>query len=242
MPKEQQPHPPAAKHPERVQEMFGRIVPRYDLMNRVMSGGMDGRWRRLAAGKANPRDARILDLGTGTGDFARELRRQSARQVVGADFTRGMLTTASLKPGLRGDSGLSWVQADVLQLPFPNQSFDAVTSGFLLRNLADLQQGLNEMLRVLVPGGRFVSLDITHPPQSPLGSVLRFGFQHVVTPIAGLISGDRSAYSYLPSSLEGYPAPDELAAMLETAGAIDVGYQRLGGGSVALHFGHKPPA
>ncbi|HJN93558.1 MAG TPA: class I SAM-dependent methyltransferase, partial [Dehalococcoidia bacterium] len=179
MPDERQIIPANAKRPERVQEMFGRIVPRYDLMNRVMSGGMDGRWRRRAAGKALPRDARVLDLGTGTGDFARELRRQSARKVVGADFTREMLTTASQKPGLRDDIGVTWVQADVLYLPFPDECFDAVTSGFLLRSLADLQQGLNEMVRVLIPGGRFVSLDITHPPPGLRGNMLRLGFQRL---------------------------------------------------------------
>ena len=229
-----------AKQPQRVREMFGRIVPRYDLMNRVMSGGFDRRWRRLAAAAAEPLNCRVLDIGTGTGDLARELRRQGARQVVGGDFTRPMLLAARDKPALARDDGVVWVQADALHLPFPDASFDAVTSGFVLRNLHDLPAGLSEMLRVLTPGGRLVALDITHPPAGAMGSVLQAGFQRVVTPIAGLLSGDRDAYRYLPSSLEGFPTAESLEQLLREAGAAHASHRRLGGGSVALHSARKP--
>jgi demethylmenaquinone methyltransferase/2-methoxy-6-polyprenyl-1,4-benzoquinol methylase len=226
------------KRPDQVREMFGRIAGRYDLMNRVMSGGRDGHWRRLAAESAEPRGARILDIGSGTGDLARELQRQGTATVVAADFTRPMLLSARVKQ--RTGPQPDWLQADAVHLPFADATFDGVTSGFLLRNLVDLEAGLAEMLRVLVPGGRLVALDITHPPPGLYGSVLRFGFERVVTPIAGLLSGDRAAYRYLPHSLSGYPDADSLTALLSTLGAADAGYRRLGGGAVALHVARKP--
>ena len=226
------------KRPDQVREMFGRIAGRYDLMNRVMSGGRDGHWRRLAAESAEPRGARILDIGSGTGDLARELQRSGAAAVVGADFTRPMLLSARAKQRIGPQP--DWLQADAVHLPFADASFAAVTSGFLLRNLVDLETALAEMLRVLVPGGRLVALDITHPPDGLYGSVLRLGFERVVTPIAGLLSRDRAAYRYLPSSLGGYPNAESLVQLLTTLGAADAGYRRLGGGAVALHVARKP--
>ena len=219
-----------------VQQMFGRIVPRYDLLNRLMSLGMDGRWRRLAACAAEPRGATVLDLGTGTGDLAFELRRQGAAQVAGLDFPPEMLTAARAK---RANDGVTWLLGDALRLPYPDGTFDAVTNAFLLRNLADLRLGLAEMARVLTPGGRLVCLDMTHPRPGPFAALYRLYFGKLLPLIAGLISGDRAAYRYLPQSLEGYPDVDTLANMLTDAGLRDVKVTRLGGGSVALHVGRK---
>ncbi len=223
-----------------IQTMFGRIVPRYDLMNRVMTGGRDGSWRRAAVRRAEPRDAIVLDLGSGTGDFARDLRRAGARRVIAVDFSRPMLSAARAKRGVAKNRAITQLQGDALRLPFADNTFDAVTSGFLLRNLVDLPRSLEEMVRVLKPDGRLVALDITHPPPGIVGAALRFGFARLLTPIAGLLSGDQAAYRYLPNSLTGFPAAPELAATLQRAGAVDVGFRRLGAGAVALHWGRKP--
>ncbi len=219
--------------------MFGRLVPQYDRMNRVMTAGLDGRWRRLAVQAVQPRGAAVLDLGAGTGDLSRELRRGGARLVAGADFAGPMLRRARAK---LGPETADWLQADALQLPFADESFDAVASAFVLRNLVDLPRAFAEMLRVLRPGGRLAALDITHPPADLRGRVLRLGFERMVTPLAGLLSGDWRAYRYLPNSLAGYPSADELAAVLREAGADAAAYQRLAGGAVALHTGRKRSA
>ena len=220
--------------------MFGRIVPRYDRLNRVMSGGLDGGWRRAAARAAAPAGALALDLGAGTGDQARALLRAGAARVYCVDFARPMVMRGREKHEPQEQPRAAWLQADALTLPFPDASFDALTSAFLLRNLVDLPAGLAEMLRVLRPGGRVVSLEITPPPPGPRGALLRFGFARVVTPLAGLISGERAAYRYLPDSLAGFPTAPVLVDLMAEAGAEAVRYRRLGGGIMALHWGRKP--
>lgn len=219
-----------------IQAMFGRLTPQYDRMNRVMTAGLDGRWRRQAVRAAQPQGAQVLDLGAGTGDLAREFRAAGAASVVGADFAAEMLQRAR---GKLGPHTADWLQADALRLPFADAAFDVVASAFVLRNLVDLPAGFAEMLRVLRPGGRLVALDITHPPDDLRGRVLRVGFERLVTPAAGLLSGDWSAYRYLPNSLAGYPSAEELSAMLRTAGADAPQYRRLAGGVVALHTARK---
>ena len=232
--------PPPAAGAVEVRAMFSRIASRYDLMNRLMTAGQDGRWRRATAAAAVSAGATVLDLGAGTGDCARELRRQGARWVVAADFSRPMLRQGRSKRGLRGDGGIAWLQADALRLPFRAETFDAVTSAFLLRNLVDLPAGLAEIVRVLKPGGRLVALDITRPPPGARGVLVRVGFERLVTPLAGLLSGDRKAYQYLPASVAVFPTMQELAALLEEAGATAVRARRLGGGGMALHTARKP--
>jgi demethylmenaquinone methyltransferase/2-methoxy-6-polyprenyl-1,4-benzoquinol methylase len=228
------------EHAQQVRRMFGRIVPRYDLLNRLMSLGMDGRWRRAAAAAAQPANCLTLDVGTGTGNLALELRRQGAARVVGADFSIEMLATARAKIAAAGDVGLSWALADALALPFPDNTFDCVTNAFLLRNLADVRAGLAEMARVLKPGGYLVCLDATQPPPGLFASLYRLYFNHLLPPLAGAISGDRAAYRYLPNSLIGFPKATELAAILTDVGLSNVRFRLLGGGTVALHAGRRP--
>ena len=214
--------------------MFSRISPQYDRMNRLMTAGLDGRWRRAAVAAAEPRGADVLDIGCGTGDLSAEFRRAGAGSVTGADFSAAMLARARDKAG--GKAGGDWLQADALRLPFADGTFDAVASAFVLRNLVDLPAAFAEMLRVLRPGGRVVALDITHPPPGPFGAIMRFGFEQGVTRLAGILSGQGRAYRYLPGSLEGYPPADELSRIIEAAGAERPRYRRFGGGMVALHI------
>ncbi len=230
-----------SEHARQVRRMFGRIVPRYDLLNRLMSLGMDGHWRRAAAAAAEPADCLALDVGTGTGGLALELRRQEAAHVVGADFCSEMLATASAKAVAGGHTGVSWALADALALPFLDNTFECVTNAFLLRNLTDVRAGLAEMARVLKPGGHLVCLDATEPSPGPFTSLYRLYFNRLLPPIAGAISGDRAAYRYLPNSLEGFPKATELAGILADIGFLDVRFRLLAGGTVALHTGDRPP-
>ncbi len=222
--------------------MFGRIVRRYDRLNRIMSLGMDGRWRRLAAASAKPDDALALDIGTGTGDFALELEKRGARQIVGADFSQEMLVAARAKVAAKDVTNVSWTLADALHLPFPEGTFDCVTNAFVLRNLADLKSGLAEMARVLQPGGRLVCLDMTQPPPGVVGALYKLYFYRLLPPIAGVLSGDRAAYRYLPNSLVGFPDSVALADLLVGVGLAEVEVRKLGGGTVAIHTAVKPPA
>ncbi len=222
--------------------MFGRIARRYDRLNRIMSLGMDGRWRQQAAASAKPDGSLALDIGTGTGDLALELKKRGARQIVGADFSPDMLTAARSKLAAKGVTNASWTLADALHLPFPEGTFDCVTNAFVLRNLADLRSGLAEMARVLRPGGRLVCLDMTQPPPGMLGTLYKLYFYRLLPPIAGVISGDRAAYRYLPNSLVGFPDSAELAELLVEVGLAEVEVRKVGGGTVAIHTAVKPPA
>jgi demethylmenaquinone methyltransferase/2-methoxy-6-polyprenyl-1,4-benzoquinol methylase len=230
------PHPDEARA-RRIQTMFGRIVGRYDSMNRLMSFGMDAGWRRAAARAARPGGARVLDLGSGTGDLSRELVRAGAALVVGGDFTRDMVAAAVRH--YAAQRSYAWTIADVVRLPFGDATFDAVTNGFLLRNVVDLPAGIAEMARVLRPGGRLVCLDMTHVPAGRFAAPYRFYFHHVMPQIAGTLAGDRAAYRYLSNSLNGYPDADGLARIIRDVGMRDVAYRRLGFGSVALHTAIK---
>ncbi len=222
--------------------MFSEIAPRYDLLNRVLSAGVDRTWR-IAAVKAalenNPR--RILDLATGTGDMALLLKRLAPQaEVVGADFAPPMLELARQKAQKLGLE-VPFVEADALHLPFPNQHFEAITIAFGFRNFADYTQALAELYRVLAPGGRLCILEFPPPPMGGLGVLYRFYFTRVLPWVGGLVSGNPAAYRYLPASVERFPAPPNLAAMMNQAG-FQTHYRLFTGGIAALHIGQKPEA
>jgi len=216
--------------PEGVRSMFDRIAPVYDAMNRVMTAGLDRRWRRLAVELVVRPGDRVLDACCGTGDLALAARAAGAGEVVGLDFSERMLERARRKA-----PELEWVRGDVLALPFEEASFDAATVGFGIRNVADLEAGLRELRRVLRPGGRLAVLEIT-TPQGLLRPFFRLWFD-VLVPLAGRILPGGRAYTYLPASVRRFPGPRELAQAVEEAGFGEVRYRLLAGGIVALHVG-----
>jgi len=218
--------------PEAVRGMFDRIAPVYDVMNHVMTAGLDRRWRRLAASEVVWPGDRVLDACCGTGDLAVEDERRGGR-VVGLDFSEPMLERARKKSG-----AIEWVQGDALALPFEDASFDAATVGFGVRNLADLEGGLHELARVLRSGGKLAVLEITRP-KGLLKLFFRLWFD-VLVPFAGRVLPGGKAYTYLPASVRRFPGPDDLSTLLERAGFADVRYRLLGGGAVALHVGTRP--
>jgi demethylmenaquinone methyltransferase / 2-methoxy-6-polyprenyl-1,4-benzoquinol methylase len=218
-----------------VQNMFTRIARRYDLMNRLMTGFQDVRWRQLVIQLARLKPgASLLDLGTGTGDLAREaLRQQPAARVIAADFTLEMM-----RVGQRVGP-LDFSAADALHIPFAKASFDAVVSGFLMRNVTDLHQALQEQCRVLANGGRIVILDTTRPKKNPL-SPLIWVHMHIVIPLLGrLITGASDAYKYLPDTTENFVTAEKLAALMASVGFQKIGYQRLMFGTIAIHWAEK---
>jgi demethylmenaquinone methyltransferase / 2-methoxy-6-polyprenyl-1,4-benzoquinol methylase len=220
-----------------VQAMFTRIAPRYDLMNRLMTGGQDAAWRKEVIRRAGLMPgARLLDLGAGTGDLAREARRQQpGATVVAADLTLAMMQRG------RGCTApeVSWTAADARRLPFADGVFDAVVSGFLMRNVGDVAPPLAEQRRVLKPGGRMVVLDTTRPKPNALTPLIWL-HMHVTIPLAGrLISGARDAYRYLPDSTEGFLTAEDLSGRLAESGFRNVGFRRLMFGTIALHWGEK---
>lgn len=220
-----------------VQRMFDRIAPRYDLLNRAMTAGLDGRWRRAAAAAADlAAGDRALDVCTGTGDLALELaaRVTPSGQVVGLDFAEEMLARARAKAAARAVS-VDFRQGDALALPFADDAFDAATVAFGIRNVSDLDAGLAEMARVVRPGGRVVILEITTP--SRLRGFYEFWFDRVVPRLGRLLGRDGAAYSYLPASVRRFPEPPALAARMAAAGLTDVRWRGLAGGIVALHHG-----
>jgi demethylmenaquinone methyltransferase/2-methoxy-6-polyprenyl-1,4-benzoquinol methylase len=223
-----------------VSEMFSRIAGRYDVMNGLMTFGMHHAWRRLAARQtiACP-DGPALDLATGTGDLALELREiHPHRDIVAADFALGMLREARSKVrGLGAAERVRLVGADALALPFADRAFACVTSAFLLRNLADLRQGLVEMKRVTRPGGRVVALEITQTTLPGFRSLFRLYFHHLVPRIGGLVAGDREAYTYLPQSVDRFLTPAGLTGLMSEVGLRAVKVQRVGLGTVCIHTG-----
>jgi demethylmenaquinone methyltransferase / 2-methoxy-6-polyprenyl-1,4-benzoquinol methylase len=222
--------------------MFDRIAGVYDRLNAVMTAGLDRSWRERAADRAElrPGDA-ALDLCCGTGDLALELRERVGAngRVVGADFSERMLELAQQKAVQRGVPDVTFEWADALELPYSDASFDAVTVGFGVRNLADLEAGIREMTRVLRPGGRCVILEITQPTRPPLSTFFALWFDRIV-PVLGRLAGDPDAYEYLPESVRSFPPPRELAAVMDKAGLTGIRYTVLAGGIIAIHSGTRP--
>lgn len=238
---------PIDRDPLRIEAMFGGIAGRYDLMNRLMTVGLDGRWRRMAADQARltPGD-RALDACCGTGDLSFSLVEACpACSVTGLDFTPAMLERARQKADARAGHGLpvprEFVAGDLLSLPFEDGRFAAVTVGWGVRNVPDVSRAFREMVRVTRPGGRVVCLESTRAPDGLGRRFHDIWLGHVVPVLGRLVTGDRSAYAYLPASVAAFPRADELAAIMAGAGLTDVRYRRLGFGAVALHVGEVPP-
>ena len=215
---------------EGVRRMFDRIAPVYDAMNRVMTAGLDQRWRRATVRAAVQEGDRVLDACCGTGDLAVAARRAGALGVVGLDFSERMLERARRKA-----PELEWVQGDVLALPFEDASFDAAVVGFGVRNVEDLEAGLRELRRVLKAGGRLAVLEITRP-RGALRPFYSVWFDRVV-PLLGRVLPGGAAYTYLPASVRRFPGPDDLKAVMGRAGFARVEYRLFAGGIVALHTG-----
>jgi demethylmenaquinone methyltransferase/2-methoxy-6-polyprenyl-1,4-benzoquinol methylase len=225
---------PGTLEPGQVRAMFDRIAGFYDVMNTVMTAGMHHRWRSRAVELAavGP-GSRVLDVATGTGDLAAALVEavMPGGAVVGCDFADAMLALARAKV-----PQATFEYADALELPYANNEFDAATVGFGARNFADLERGIGELARVVMPGGRVVILEITQPVREPLASFYRGWFDAVV-PALGRIAGDSAAYRYLPSSVRRFPSPAELAAVMERQGLGQIRYILTAGGIIALHVG-----
>lgn len=227
-----------------VAEMFARISPRYDLMNSLMTGGLHHRWKRETARftAAGLRGA-ALDIATGTGDLAFALARcPGIDRAVGVDLLSEMLSIAADKPAASDKSAAPTVFAmgDALQLPFPDNAFVCATAGFSLRNMADVPAAIAEMARVVSPGGRVTTLELTPMPPGIRAALGRLYFHRFVPLMGQLVAGDRTAYTYLPSSVDYFLTAEGLADVYRQAGLINVGYRRLGMGGVALHYGEKP--
>jgi demethylmenaquinone methyltransferase/2-methoxy-6-polyprenyl-1,4-benzoquinol methylase len=220
-----------------VRAMFDRIAGVYDLMNSAMTAGLHHRWRTRAAELAQVAPGgRVLDVATGTGDLALELagRVGPDGEVLGCDFSEAMLARARAKNRFGQRLRFEW--ADALELPYESDSFDAATVGFGARNFADLGRGLEEMARVVAPGGRVVILEITTPTRPPLSVFYRLWFDRIV-PALGRFAGDSDAYTYLPNSVKRFPSPAALAGEMREAGLRDITYLLTAGGIIAIHAG-----
>jgi len=217
--------------------MFAKIAPRYDLLNHVLSVNIDIRWRRQVVRKLKPllpEEARVLDVGCGTGDLSIALFENTAAEVTGIDFCGPMLKLAKHKA-----PQLQFIEGDALRLPFAEASFDGLTIGFALRNLADVDRGLRELLRVLKPDGVAAILEFSHPVSPVFSSLVSLYNWRLLPWIGGLVSGSRGAYEYLPDSISRFPNQETLASMMQAAGFAEVGFENLSGGIAALHTGRR---
>ncbi len=234
---------PRDTHSAYVQDMFGRIARRYDLMNRLITFGQDGRWRRFVVQQATlPPGGWLLDIATGTGDIAFEAQRQvPSLHIVAADFALPMMRVAQQRERTHPQpSSIHWQAADTFHLPYPANTFDAITSGYLFRNVSDIPGALAEQVRVLKPGGRLVTLDTTPPPRNLLRPFIQVHLAWVIPTLGRLISGEADAYRYLPESTLGFKTAEQLAELMQSAGLREVGFRRFMLGTMAVHWGTKP--
>ncbi len=222
-----------------VRGMFGRIAPRYDLLNHLLSLNIDRLWRKRVVSRVAPilaqEHARVLDLCCGTGDLMLALEAQRGRPVLGSDFCHPMLTAAAAKTQKRGLASKLF-EADALTLPLRDASLDLITIAFGFRNLANYRQGLTEFHRILKPGGMLAILEFSQPPNQAFAALYGFYSRHILPAIGGLLSGSREAYTYLPDSVRKFPSPEELAEEMRRLGFHRTDFERLTGGIVALHI------
>ncbi len=233
----------ANEHAGRVREMFATIATRYDLLNHLLSGNTDKRWRRIVASRVRDKlasdtsDAKqILDVACGTGDLALTLFETTGVPVVATDFCRPMLQIAAGKVPSR----IKLIEGDALRLPFLDRSFEGATIAFGLRNLASVEGGLNELFRILKPQGWLAVLEFSRPPNALFRALFGLYFTKVLPLLGGVISGSKSAYSYLPDSVQKFPDQRELSFLMERAGFDEVTYENLTGGIAALHMDRRP--
>ncbi len=233
---------PQEKHARQVREMFAGIAGKYDLLNHLLSGNTDVRWRKLVARRLQDvlhgPETIALDVACGTGDLSLTLRAITGARVIGTDFCRPMLTRAQAK-AQKDSAPIPFIEGDALNLSFADSSFNAVTIAFGLRNLADFERGLRELYRVLKPGGRLGVLEFSQPVIPGFRAAFQWYFSHILPRIGGVISGSRGAYEYLPDSVARFPNQKDLKALMERVGFSEVSYQNLTGGIAALHLGNK---
>jgi demethylmenaquinone methyltransferase / 2-methoxy-6-polyprenyl-1,4-benzoquinol methylase len=226
------------KHARAVREMFSGIAGKYDFLNHLLSANIDKRWRRLVSKKLedvlqNP-NAIVLDVACGTGDLAVELKKNARAKIIGTDFCRPMLEIAYKK-----DASIPFLEADGMNLSFANETFDAATIAFGLRNFSNWRDGLIELHRILKPQGKLVILEFSEPVLPGFRGAFQFYFSHILPRIGGAVSGSRGAYEYLPDSVSRFPNQKNLAAMMREIGFSEVEYKNLTGGIAAIHLGVK---
>jgi demethylmenaquinone methyltransferase / 2-methoxy-6-polyprenyl-1,4-benzoquinol methylase len=230
----------ATEHAGRVREMFATIAGRYDLINHLLSGNVDKHWRRIVANRVRDKlsssNSRVLDVACGTGDLSITLFEITGAGVVGTDFCRPMLEIAAGKISGR----IRLIEGDALGLPFRDGTFDVATIAFGLRNLSNVESGLAELLRVVKPGGWVAVLEFSRPANAMLRPLFGLYFTKLLPWMGGVISGSRSAYTYLPASVQNFPDQSQLSLLMEQAGFVQVGYENLTGGIAALHMGMRP--
>lgn len=226
---------------EKVQEMFNGIAPKYDLLNHLLSMGIDKSWRRKAMRELEGgRRGTVLDIACGTGDFSIEALRHGVERVVGADISENMLAVAREKAREKGlEDRLEFRYGDSENLDFEDGTFDAVTVAFGVRNFEHLERGLAEMCRVLRPGGKVVVLEFSTPERFPMKQLYRFYFKQILPRVGGLVSGDRKAYEYLPASVFAFPQGDRFLQIMRSCGYKNVAQRRLTFGIASLYTGEK---
>jgi demethylmenaquinone methyltransferase / 2-methoxy-6-polyprenyl-1,4-benzoquinol methylase len=234
--------PPLEEKAAYVERMFARIAPGYDRMNRLMTFGLDQDWRRIVVEAVSPPlDGRALDVGTGTGDFLPMLAEWMPKgQAVGVDFCLPMMVAGQpVREAEPSAQQVHFTCGDALELPYPDNTFDALTTGFVMRNVTDIGAAFREMYRVTRTGGAMACLEVARPRNALLRFGHRMYFEGVVPWIGALFGGDRTAYTYLPQSARAFPSPDALADIMREAGWRYVHYRLLGFGAVAIHVGAK---
>jgi len=224
-----------------IRQMFAEIAGQYDLINRLMTFGQDRVWRQCVIQAAGmPENGIVLDVGTGTGGIALDLLEEdNTLKVIGADFTVDMMRIGRQK---QNNCRVTWIGADALALPFGDACFDAITSGYLIRNVSDALRAFQEQARVVKPGGRVVCLETSPPPKGLLKPVLLLFLNRLIPLLGQVVSGNRPAYTYLPQTTQNFLPPRKVAAVMRSAGLINIRYRQFMFGTIAVHVGIKPYA